>query len=55
MKTIKKWTAQELLSKSDPVARLVSLLCLTLDSWTEYFDDPENYEIDINDWYADRE
>ena len=27
----------------------------TLDSWTEYFDDPENYETDINDWHADRE
>lgn len=27
----------------------------TLDSWTEYFDDPENYETDISDWHADRE
>lgn len=27
----------------------------TLDSWTEYFDDPDNYESDISDWHEDRE
>ena len=27
----------------------------TLDSWKEYFDDPDNYAYDIEDWYEDRE
>lgn len=27
----------------------------TLDSWTEYFDDPDNFEYDIEGWHEDRE